>query len=97
ALNTKDQYRFFLDGNHRIVTIEANAKNDDKLVVIKDSYAHAFVPFLAAHFSEIHVLDLRYFSESVTADIELYSIRDALFLYNIQSFSSDKNLIWLKR
>ena len=97
ALNTKDQYRFFLDGNHRIVTIEANAKNDDKLVVIKDSYAHAFVPFLTAHFSEIHVLDLRYFNESVTDYIDLHNITDVLFLYNIPTFSSDKNLIWLKR
>lgn len=97
ALNTKDQYSFFLDGNHRIVKIYTEHDNGKKLAVLKDSYAHALIPFLTHHYEEIHVLDLRYFHDSVTDYIKKQDISDALLLYNLATFSNDTNLIWLKR
>lgn len=66
ALNTRDQYRVFLDGNHGWTKIENPAQHSDKkLLIIKDSYAHSFAPFAALHFDETHMIDLRYFNGKI--------------------------------
>lgn len=96
-LKKRDQYSFFLDGNHRKVIIRSNVQNGSKILIIKDSYAHAIVPFLANHFEEIHMIDLRYFRESVPAYLKENEIEDVLFLYNIVNFAEDRNLIWLRQ
>lgn len=96
-LQQRDQYSFFLNGNHGKVVIHSNVKNGRKLMVIKDSYAHAMIPFLANHYEEIHMIDLRYSREKLDNYIEKEAIQDVLFLYNIATFSEDPNLIWLNQ
>lgn len=96
-LSTRDQYSVFLNGNHRLVKIKSSVENGRKLVVLKDSYAHAILPFLANHFAEIHVIDLRYYRTSVYDYLEENELEEVLFLYNIANFTTDTNLIWLKR
>lgn len=91
-LEVKDKYSLFLDGNHSLVKIKTDADTDRKLIVIKDSYAHAFIPFLANHFSEIHVLDLRYFKEAVTPYMAEHNLDDVLILYNLPNFTNDTSL-----
>lgn len=94
-LDKKDKYSFFLNGNHSLVKIQTSVKNNRKLLVIKDSYAHAFIPFLVNHFEEIHMVDLRYYHDNVYTYIENYDLKEALFLYNVANFSTDKNMVWL--
>ncbi|WP_075618733.1 DHHW family protein [Paenisporosarcina indica] len=96
-LNKKDQYAVFLNGNHSLVKIKSSLHNGRKLVVIKDSYAHAFIPFLANHFEEIHVIDLRYYHLNIYEYLDTNEIDEVLFLYNLANFSQDKNMIWLKQ
>ncbi|MBS4217455.1 hypothetical protein KHA96_03905 [Bacillus sp. FJAT-49711] len=96
-LKKKDQYSFFLNGNHSLVTIKSSVKNGRKLAVMKDSYAHVFIPFLANHFEEIYVIDLRYFHHDINDFIWENSVKEVLFLYNVVNFSTDTSLIWLKR
>ena len=57
-LGEKDKYRVFLGGNHGIVQVNGIGERP-KLLLIKDSYANALVPFLALHF-DITVVDPRY-------------------------------------
>lgn len=92
ALETKDKYSYFLHGNHRLLTIKTDADTSRKLAVIKDSYAHAFLPFLANHYAEIHVIDLRYFKQDLLSYLEDYSLNEILFLYNLSNFATDTNL-----
>lgn len=96
-LNKKDQYTLFLDGNHSLVKIKTSINNGRKLAVIKDSYAHAFIPFLANHFEEIHIIDLRYYHLNVYNYLEDNRIKETLFLYNIPNFTKDSNIVWLKQ
>ncbi|MBS4199347.1 hypothetical protein KHA93_06745 [Bacillus sp. FJAT-49732] len=96
-LKKKDQYSFFLNGNHSLVTIKSSVNNGRKLAIIKDSYAHAFIPFLANHFEEIYVIDLRYYHSDFDQFIRENDIKEVLFLYNVVNFSTDSNLIWLKK
>lgn len=94
-LKKVDKYSYFLDGNHSLVTIKTNVQNKRKLVVFKDSYAHCFIPFLANHYEEIHILDLRYYKSDVYDYIKKNNINEALFLYNTAAFSEDENILWM--
>lgn len=95
-LNKKDKYTVFLGGNNSIVTIKSTINNDKKLLVIKDSFAHTLIPFLANHYSEIHVIDLRYYKQSLKKYVSEKEITSILFIYNLSWFVSDKNIRSLK-
>lgn len=95
-LDKKDKYAIFLDGNHSLVKIKTSVKNNKKIAIIKDSYAHCFIPFLANHYQEIHVIDLRYYKMDVYKYIQDHKIKEVLFLYNLAMFSADENMHSLK-
>lgn len=60
ALEDKDKYRVFLGGNYSSLTV-TDGTDRKNLLLIKDSYANALIPFLALHYN-ITVLDLRYYT-----------------------------------
>lgn len=95
-LTEPDMYPVFLDGNHSLVKIKNSTANGGKLLVIKDSYAHALVPFLAENYAEIVMVDMRYFKESVTELCKTEGITDALVLYSISNFCTDTALAFLE-
>ena len=86
-LETKDKYGVFLDTNHPIIEITTEVKNGKKLLVLKDSYANAMIPFLVNHYEEIHVVDLRFVNMPMISYAKEKNIDEALILYNIQNFS----------
>ena len=96
-LEIKDKYTTYLDGNHSIIKITSNAVSGDngKLLVVKDSYAHSFLPLLADNYSEIIVVDLRYYHESVSELAKENGIENVLFINNIEFLSTDNNFLWL--
>lgn len=94
-LAEKDKYLYFLGGNDSIVQIETGADPAKKLLLIKDSYANAFLPFLLGDYGHITVLDLRYYTGSVPALLESGGYTDVLVLYNLKSFASDVNFRFL--
>ncbi|QOR35109.1 hypothetical protein IMX26_16880 [Clostridium sp. 'deep sea'] len=96
-LTKKDKYSMFLGGNHALLKITSSVTNNKKLIVIKDSYSHCFIPFLANHYEEIHVVDLRYYKLNIYDYITENKIDNALFLYNVTSFGEDNSLDWLVR
>lgn len=97
-LETKDQYSMFLDGNNAVVKIDTtgvtghSAEEETTLLLIKDSYAHCFVPFLANHYDHIVMIDLRYLRMPMTKVLETYQPTDILVLYNAIHFAEDNNL-----
>lgn len=95
-LNKKDKYTVFLGGNNSIVTIKSNINNNNKLLILKDSFAHTIIPFLANHYSEIHVIDLRYYKQSLKKYISEKNITSILFIYNLSWFVNDENIRSLK-
>lgn len=91
-LTGKDKYAVFLEGNHPIVKIKNPVANGKNLLVIKDSYANAFIPFLTPFYSEITVIDPRYYYDSIDALIADAQITDVLYLYNANTFFRDTTL-----
>lgn len=95
-LNNKDKYEVFLGGNYPLVTIKNNDISKKKLLIIKDSYANSIVPFLINHFSEIDLIDSRYYNDSIIKYVKDNNITDILILYNIGSIDEETTLMHLK-
>ena len=96
-LKAADKYPVFLSGNHARVHIETNADSGKRLLVIKDSYAHALAPFLAEEYSTIDLIDLRYFKQqTISSWLEENPADEILLVYGLSSLAEDKNLQWLE-
>lgn len=92
ALAEKDMYKVFFGGNWPIVTITGGEKNGRHLLVLKDSYANAFLPFAAMDYESITVVDLRYYLGSLTAQMQTDGTTDVLVLYSVTNFLTDTNM-----
>ncbi len=94
-LKIKDKYKTFLCGNHSVVRISSNGLIDENVLIIKDSYANCLIPLLADNFNEIHVMDLRYYTDNIDEYIEKNNIDRVIFIYNVDFFSWDNHFIEL--
>ena len=92
-LSTKDQYAYYVDGNHAYVDIKTNMNTNKKAVIVKDSYAHILMPFLATEYSEIQMVDLRYYRGNVSDLLDDQT--DLYFIYSLDNFCTDPNLAFL--
>lgn len=92
SLDAKDAYTVFGGSNHPMYTVRTPLDTDRHLLLIKDSYANSMVPFLSQCFSEIVVVDPRYFYDNIQDIISSESITDVLFLYNANTFFADMSL-----
>ena len=91
-LATKDAYAVFLGGNHALIDIQTSAETDRKLLLVKDSYANCFLPFLLPYYQEIVVVDPRYYYDSLDTLLEDYGLSQVLYLYNANTFFQDTAL-----
>lgn len=83
AIGTKDKYNVFQGGNHGIVEITNKNGNGKTLLVLKDSYANSFVPFVAGEYSKIVMLDERYTFISLEEFVSALSPDEILVLREI--------------
>lgn len=91
-LKKKDTYTVFGGSNHPIYSIKTPVSSQRKLLLIKDSYANSFIPFLSQDYREIIVIDPRYFFDDISEIIKANGITDVLFLYNANTFFNDNSL-----
>jgi len=96
-LEKKDKYAMFLGGQQALGVVYSEYTGGPRLLLVRDSYSDSLVPFLTAHFSEIHLIDLRYYKLSVAGYIREHGIDMAAVLYSAPNFVSDRNLVWLGR
>ena len=90
-----DKYAAFLDGNHGYS--ELSGRGSGKILVIKDSYANCFVPFLTENYETVGVMDFRDFSFGPDSTISQLGYDDILILYSFHNFREDNHLIYLNR
>ena len=98
-LKDNDKYPIYLDGNHPYTTIKnktlSKDENSKKLLIIKDSFAHTLTPFLADHYAEIVMIDMRYYKQNVTELLEKGDFDNVLFVYSIDNLSTDSDLAFI--
>lgn len=88
-LQDKDQYTVYLGGNHA-ATVLRNPQGQGRLLLLKDSYAHILAPLLAADFEEVHLVDARYYLDSLDAYIAQHGITDVAALFSLENFGTQK-------
>lgn len=67
-----------INGDYPHSEIASSVKNGLKILILKDSYANAFIPYLIPHFEEIHIIDPRYWIGSVPSYVKEHGITDVL-------------------
>lgn len=96
-LSEKDKYSTFLGGNKPLTVVKSNVAPEGapKLMLIRDSYADSLAPFLCYNFSEIHLVDPRYYKTSMAQYVKDNAIDEVLVLYSVSNFVKDGNLFVL--
>ena len=87
-----DKYAAFLHGNNGFSRITGDGTG--KVLVVKDSYANSFVPYLTANYEQIDVVDFRNFTSGLDGIIAENEYDQVLVLYSFASFRGD---IYLSR
>lgn len=89
-----DPYDIFLHGPCALIKIE-NPSNESgkRLILFRDSFGSSASPLMAAGYSEIYVVDLRYiYSNLIEKYIEFAPGDDVLFMYNTQVLNNSEIL-----
>ena len=82
----------FFGGNFPQIKISTATESERTLLVLKDSYANCFVPFLAPYYRTIIMVDPRYYYGDLEELMEVENIQEVLYLYNANTFFSDTSL-----
>ena len=83
-------YTTILGTDTNITEIETDVDNDRVLLVVKDSYGNAAVPFYVTGFSKVYIMDFRYADVYITDMVEKVGATDVLFSVSItSSFTPD--------
>ncbi len=91
-LDKKDKYAYFFGGNYGRVDIKTGKNAGLELLVLKDSYANSFVPFLLKDYSQITMIDARYYNNSIIDITSSGNYDHILILYEINNFAGEKNI-----
>lgn len=93
----------YLQGDQPLIRIQSDTvKNGRKLLVTKESYGNALVPFLTDHFETVYVVDPRKFNGDGQNSFDLYKfiadngVTDLLcvnYVYSAQGFSSSSSFM----
>lgn len=94
ALSKKDKYRIFFGGNYGVTTV-SGCSGKGTLLIIKDSFANSFVPFLLDDYSKIIMIDPRYFAGGIEGIIKSEQVSSILVLYEINNFAADNDIVKL--
>ena len=74
-----NSYLRFMGTDDQIVKVRTSVRNGRKLLMLKDSYGNAEIPFLTGSFEEVWVIDQRYFSRNLVEFIRQLGITDFVF------------------
>ena len=89
CINNNSGYLCFIGGDHPYTVINVPDNPQDKnILVLKDSFGNAFVPYLCEHYGNIIVVDVRWTNMNVYEQLKDYGLTDIVFINNIQAANS---------
>ena len=96
-LGQKDKYGAFLAGTHNEQTVFMDGGNTgrERLLIVKDSFAHTMVPFLAQHF-DLVIINLAAKVANITDYVEEYDCDRVLVVYNWANLIENNNMAAVK-
>ena len=88
-------YSVFMGGDETICQIDTDVKNGRTLVIFKDSFGNALVPFMVGGFEHIYVVDFRYFNVNAIDFLKEVKCTDLLFAMSISSMDTPSHITTL--
>lgn len=83
-------YATFIAGDNPMAVIEnPNINDGSSCLVLKESYANCFVPFLVDHYQTIYIVDFRYAKVNVMDFVKEKQIKDLIVINNIGIINSE--------
>lgn len=79
AERERNKYQVFISSDRPLGIIRTEAPGNRRILIFKDSYGNAFVPWLIPHYREIHVVDPRYFNFNAAQYLRENEIAEVLF------------------
>lgn len=80
------KYTAFIGADQPYSVIEnLDNPNGETCLVIKDSFGNAFIPFLIPHYKTIHIIDPRYYPQSLNEFSSNKKLDDIIFISNIST------------
>ena len=88
-----NKYNIFFSKNTFKIVVTTQAGTGKSLLLIKDSFANCFVPFLTEDYDQIIMVDYRYGKVPVKDIMEQYKdITDVLVMFNTEKFMQNTKL-----
>lgn len=89
-------YCVFVGRDNCILQVDTQTNNNRVLVIFKDSFGNALVPFLTQSFSKIYLCDIRYFDINAISFIKNVGATDLLFAISTTNSLSKRNLDYIE-
>ena len=91
------KYNCFLAGDHPLTMIEnPTAEKSTSIIVVKESFGNAFVPFLVDHYRTVYVVDYRTFRGATGKSLQSFAaekgVTEVLFINNMTATSAPERL-----
>lgn len=95
--NNTSKYSAFIGGDNAYTEINnPNVTDGSSVLVIKESFGNAMVPFLVENFQNVYVIDYRYYKDSVSELVDKNNIENVVFVNNISITSTSDRVQELK-
>ena len=86
-------YAAFVGGDRPFsYTHNENITDGSAIMVIKDSYGNAFIPWLVDHYEYVYWVDYRYTSNTISQMVADYGIQDVIFQCHIYNTTTSNAL-----
>lgn len=100
--NASSKYNCFIMGDNPLTEIHNEKKNDgSSIIVVKESFGNAFVPFLVDHYEYVYVIDYRYFRSATGKTLDTFVAEKdcdtVLFINNLTATSASARISDMER
>jgi hypothetical protein len=78
---TSNLYNMFFGGDMQLMHMKSEVNNGKSIMVVRDSYGHAFLPYLANNYEDVYAIEPRYFTRFDLAEfVKSNGIDELLFV-----------------
>ena len=100
--NAASKYNCFIMGDNPLSEIHNETVTDgSSIVVVKESFGNALVPFLVDHYEYVYVVDYRYFTNTTGKSLQSFvaekNVDTVLFINNLTATSTTQRLYEIEK
>ncbi|MGN0318564.1 MAG: DHHW family protein [Lachnospira sp.] len=79
-----NKYSAFIGGDNPFTIVtNPNLTDGSNILVVKESFGNAMIPYLSESYQNVYVMDYRYYNKTVSETVDEYGIDTVLFVNNV--------------